>query len=51
MSSVGLLETNAHPSQEEIVQFLQGHVCRCGTHPRVIEAVEQAAKMIEERAR
>lgn len=51
MSSVGLLETNANPSQEEIVRFLQGHVCRCGTHPRVIEAVEQAAKMIGERPR
>jgi aerobic-type carbon monoxide dehydrogenase small subunit (CoxS/CutS family) len=51
MSSVGLLETHANPSQEQIVQFLQGQVCRCGTHPRVIEAVEQAAKMIEERAR
>ena len=51
MSSVGLLETNANQSQEEIVQVLQGHVCRCGTHPRIIEAVEQAAKRIEERAR
>jgi aerobic-type carbon monoxide dehydrogenase small subunit (CoxS/CutS family) len=51
MSSVGLLETNANPSQEEIVQVLQGHVCRCGTHPRIIEAVGQAAKRIEERAR
>lgn len=51
MSSVGLLETNANPSPEEIVRFLEGHVCRCGTHPRVIEAVEQAAKRIEERAR
>ena len=51
MSSVGLLETNANPSPEEIVRFLQGHVCRCGTHSRVIEAVEQAAKMIEERPR
>jgi len=51
MSSVGLLETNANPSHEEIVRFLQGNVCRCGTHPRVIEAVERAAKMIGERTR
>lgn len=51
MSSVGLLETNANPSPEEIVRFLEGHVCRCGTYPRVIEAVAQAAKRIEERAR
>ena len=51
MSSVGLLERNAHPRPEEIVAFLQGHVCRCGTHPRVTEAVQQAAKIIEGRSR
>lgn len=51
MSSVGLLKTNANPKREEIVQFLQGNVCRCGTHPRIIEAVQHAAKMMQERAR
>src|SRR6201984_540851 len=51
MSSVVLLQTNANPSQAEVVQFLQGNVCRCGTHPRIMEAVRQAAKMIEERGR
>ena len=51
MSSVGLLESNAHPSEAEIVQFLEGHVCRCGTHPRVVQAVQQAAKRIEESRR
>jgi aerobic-type carbon monoxide dehydrogenase small subunit (CoxS/CutS family) len=51
MSSVGLLQSNPHPSQAEIVQFLQGNVCRCGTHPRIIEAVQQAGKMMQERGR
>ena len=51
MSSVGLLQANASPKPEEIVQFLQGNICRCGTHPRVIEAVQHAAKMMQERAR
>jgi aerobic-type carbon monoxide dehydrogenase small subunit (CoxS/CutS family) len=51
MSSVGLLHGNANPSQSEIVQFLQGNICRCGTHPRVIEAVRQAAKMMQEHGR
>src|SRR5215467_11861872 len=50
MSSVGLLQTNANPKREDIVQFLQGNICRCGTHPRVIEAVQHAAKMMQERA-
>ena len=51
MSSVGLLQSNANPSQKEIVQFLQGNICRCGTHPRIIDAVRQAAKMMQEQKR
>lgn len=51
MSSVGLLQSNANPKREDIVQHLQGNVCRCGTHPRVIEAVEHAAKAMQERTR
>jgi aerobic-type carbon monoxide dehydrogenase small subunit (CoxS/CutS family) len=47
MSSVGLLQTNPNPTQTEIVQFLQGNICRCGTHPRIMEAVRQAAKRIQ----
>lgn len=44
MSSVGLLQANGNPSSAEIVQFLQGNICRCGAHPRIIEAIHQAAK-------
>ena len=51
MSSVGLLQTNANPGQSEIIQSLQGNICRCGTHPRVIDAVRQAAKMMQEHGR
>jgi aerobic-type carbon monoxide dehydrogenase small subunit (CoxS/CutS family) len=51
MSSVGLLQTNANPKREEIVQSLQGNICRCGTHPRIIESVQHAAKMMQERTR
>jgi aerobic-type carbon monoxide dehydrogenase small subunit (CoxS/CutS family) len=51
MSSVGLLQANPNPSPEEVTQFLQGNVCRCGTHPRIAEAVRQAAKTMQEGAR
>src|SRR6202790_3164100 len=51
MSSVGLLKTNPNPSPADIVQGLQGNLCRCGTHPRIIDAVHQAAKMMQEHAR
>jgi aerobic-type carbon monoxide dehydrogenase small subunit (CoxS/CutS family) len=49
MSSVGLLSGNPNPSSAEIVQSLQGNICRCGTHPRVLEAVHHAAKTMQER--
>ncbi len=51
MSSVGLLQTNANPGPADVVQFLQGNVCRCGTHPRIIEAVRHAAKLMQEHGR
>jgi aerobic-type carbon monoxide dehydrogenase small subunit (CoxS/CutS family) len=51
MSSVGFLQMKAHPKREEIDQFLQGNICRCGTHPRIIEAVQHAAKIMQEHAR
>ena len=44
MSSVGLLKTNPNPTPADIVQGLQGNMCRCGTHPRIMEAVLNAAK-------
>jgi aerobic-type carbon monoxide dehydrogenase small subunit (CoxS/CutS family) len=51
MSSVGLLQTKPNPTEAEVVQFLQGNVCRCGTHPRIMEAVRHAAKMMQESGR
>ena len=51
MSTVGLLQTNPNPSHADIVQYLQGNICRCGTHPRILDAVRQAAKMMQERVR
>jgi isoquinoline 1-oxidoreductase alpha subunit len=43
MNSVSLLQANPHPTREQIVQAMQGNICRCGTHPRIIEAIEKAA--------
>jgi aerobic-type carbon monoxide dehydrogenase small subunit (CoxS/CutS family) len=51
LSSVGLLSTNRNPTSAEIIQSLQGNICRCGTYPRIIEAVHQAAKSMQERGR
>jgi aerobic-type carbon monoxide dehydrogenase small subunit (CoxS/CutS family) len=48
MSSVALLGQNSSPSEPEIVKFLQGNICRCGTYPRIVDAVQHAAKTMRE---
>lgn len=44
MSAAGLLKKNADPSAAEIKSALQGNICRCGTYPRIVEAVRRAAR-------
>src|SRR5579859_2943642 len=51
MSSVSLLQSNPRPSAEQIVQSLQGNICRCGTHPRILEAVQRAAATMQEQSK
>jgi aerobic-type carbon monoxide dehydrogenase small subunit (CoxS/CutS family) len=48
MSGVGLLRTNPHPTVEEMVEHMNGNICRCGTYPRIIAAISLAAKAVEE---
>ena len=43
MSAVGLLARNPHPTDSQILTAMEGNVCRCGTHSRILEAVRQAA--------
>jgi aerobic-type carbon monoxide dehydrogenase small subunit (CoxS/CutS family) len=44
MSALALLQQNSNPSSQEISQFMQGNICRCGTYPRIVDAIRQAAK-------
>lgn len=43
VSAKALLDRNPSPSRPDIVAALDKHLCRCGAHPRIIRAVEQAA--------
>src|SRR6516162_3270148 len=43
MAAVGLLRKNPRTSDEEIINAMDGNICRCGTYPRIVEAVRQAA--------
>ena len=41
-----LLAQNAKPSEAEIRQHMNGHLCRCGTYPRVMKAIQLASRTI-----
>jgi aerobic-type carbon monoxide dehydrogenase small subunit (CoxS/CutS family) len=44
MSAVALLQKNPAPKETEIINFMDGNVCRCGTYPRIVSAIQKAAK-------
>jgi aerobic-type carbon monoxide dehydrogenase small subunit (CoxS/CutS family) len=44
MSGAALLRRNPNPSEEEIVRFMEGNICRCGTYRRIIAAIQQTGK-------
>ena len=43
MRAKALLDENPQPSRAEIIAALDGNLCRCGTHVRILRAVERAA--------
>ena len=43
MSAVSLLNFKPNPSEKEIADYMQGNICRCGTQPRIVEAIRKAA--------
>ena len=51
MSTVGLLNRQPSPSDDEIRRALEGNICRCGTYPRVTAAVKRALTMSTEASR
>ncbi|HEY1342522.1 MAG TPA: (2Fe-2S)-binding protein [Bryobacteraceae bacterium] len=44
LGAVALLQRNGNPTDAEIVTGMNGHICRCGTYPRVVKAIHSAAK-------
>jgi nicotinate dehydrogenase subunit A len=44
VAAASLLRQNPNPSMAEIKAGLDGHLCRCGTHLRILRAVERTAK-------
>lgn len=49
VSAVALLERNAEPSADEVREALDGNLCRCGAHNRIVRAVLSAAAELRRR--
>ncbi len=45
MAAAALLKKNPAPSEEAIVQAMNGNICRCGTYPYIIKAIKQASAL------
>lgn len=44
MQAAALLESNPNPTREQIVEHMDGNICRCGTYVRIIGAIQRAAR-------
>jgi isoquinoline 1-oxidoreductase alpha subunit len=44
MQAAALLATNKKPTREQIIAHMDGNICRCGTYPRIVRAIQRAAK-------
>jgi isoquinoline 1-oxidoreductase alpha subunit len=44
MQAAALLATNKKPTRDQIVAHMDGNICRCGTYPRIVKAIQRAAK-------
>ena len=43
-----LLSKTPHPSEAQIRAAMNGHLCRCGTYPRIMKAIQRASGMVSE---
>ena len=47
MVATAFLEQNPNPTRDDIIGALNDNLCRCGTHMRIVRAVERAAKFMQ----
>lgn len=47
MQAASLLAQNATPSEQDIIEAMDGNLCRCGTYPRILAAVRTAARRLQ----
>jgi aerobic-type carbon monoxide dehydrogenase small subunit (CoxS/CutS family) len=51
MNAYGLLLNNPEPTREEVVIAMDENLCRCGTHTRIIQAIQNAGKRMTKNVR
>ena|SRR6516162_1689409 len=47
ISALALLTREPNPNREDIIRFMNSNICRCGTYPRIVTAIEQAAQAMK----
>jgi len=47
MNAAALLRATPDPTEKEIVRFMEGNICRCGTYPRIVAAIRAAAQKMK----
>jgi aerobic-type carbon monoxide dehydrogenase small subunit (CoxS/CutS family) len=47
MSALALLTQHPRPSRQDILDYMEGNVCRCGTYPRIVAAIQEAARVLQ----
>jgi len=48
MSTVSLLNEKPHPAEQDILESMDGNICRCGTYPRIMAAIRRASGLVKE---
>jgi aerobic-type carbon monoxide dehydrogenase small subunit (CoxS/CutS family) len=46
IQAADLLSTNKNPTEDQIRTAMNGHLCRCGTYPKILTAIKQAAAVM-----
>jgi isoquinoline 1-oxidoreductase alpha subunit len=50
MAAAALLAKTSNPSDSDIDRAMQGHICRCGTYPRIRKAIKTASQLMSQKA-
>lgn len=50
MAAAALLKKNSAPTDKDIDTAMQGHICRCGTYPRIRKAIKTASTLMAQKA-